>query len=106
MLSAQLGQLEADAAGCACDHRKWSNRVRHEASTRDVCKSIASGTRTARDGRMATSEIFGVERVPVVFVNAYLVDIDPLDPSRGWFLVDSGLPGIGAKLITRAAAAR
>jgi glyoxylase-like metal-dependent hydrolase (beta-lactamase superfamily II) len=55
---------------------------------------------------MSTGEIFGVERVPVVFVNAYLVDIDPLDPSRGWFLVDTGLPGIGARLITRAAAAR
>jgi len=55
---------------------------------------------------MRTSEIFGVQRVPVVFVNAYLVDIDPLDRTRGWVLVDTGLPGIGARLIARAAAAR
>jgi glyoxylase-like metal-dependent hydrolase (beta-lactamase superfamily II) len=55
---------------------------------------------------MTPSGIFGVQRVPVVFVNAYLVDIDPLDRSRGWVLVDTGLPGIGAALIARAAAAR
>jgi glyoxylase-like metal-dependent hydrolase (beta-lactamase superfamily II) len=48
----------------------------------------------------------GIERVPVVFVNAYMVDVDPADRTQGWVLVDTGLPGIGASLIQRAAAAR
>jgi glyoxylase-like metal-dependent hydrolase (beta-lactamase superfamily II) len=48
----------------------------------------------------------GVIRVPVVFVNAYLVDVEPDNPSAGWVLVDSGLPGLGAPIIARAAAAR
>jgi glyoxylase-like metal-dependent hydrolase (beta-lactamase superfamily II) len=48
----------------------------------------------------------GIERVPVVFVNAYMVDVDSEDLSRGWVLIDTGLPGIGATLIQRAAAAR
>jgi len=48
----------------------------------------------------------GVERVAVIFVNAYLVDIDPAHRSAGWVLVDTGLPGIGAAQIRRAAARR
>jgi glyoxylase-like metal-dependent hydrolase (beta-lactamase superfamily II) len=48
----------------------------------------------------------GIVRVPIVFVNAYLVDADPDDPRRGWVLIDSGLPGLGAPAITRAASAR
>jgi len=48
----------------------------------------------------------GIERVPVAFVNAYLIDVDPADRSLGWVLVDSGLTGIGAALIERAATAR
>jgi glyoxylase-like metal-dependent hydrolase (beta-lactamase superfamily II) len=48
----------------------------------------------------------GVTRVPIVFVNAYLVDVEPDNPSGGWVLVDSGLPGLGAPIIARAAAAR
>jgi glyoxylase-like metal-dependent hydrolase (beta-lactamase superfamily II) len=48
----------------------------------------------------------GIERVPVVFVNAYMVDVDSEDRSRGWVLIDTGLPGIGGALIQRAAAAR
>lgn len=46
----------------------------------------------------------GITRVPVVFVNAYLVDIP--DGSGDWVLVDTGLPGAGSTLITQAAAAR
>jgi len=48
----------------------------------------------------------GIERVPILFVNAYLVDVDPGDRSQGWVLIDAGLPGIGANLIQRAAEAR
>jgi len=48
----------------------------------------------------------GITRVPILFVNAYLVDLKPDDPSAGWVLVDSGLPGVGAPAITQAAAAR
>jgi glyoxylase-like metal-dependent hydrolase (beta-lactamase superfamily II) len=48
----------------------------------------------------------GIERVPVLFVNAYMVDIDPSERASGWVLIDTGLPGIGASLIQRAAAAR
>jgi glyoxylase-like metal-dependent hydrolase (beta-lactamase superfamily II) len=48
----------------------------------------------------------GIARVPVVFVNAYLVDVEPDEPGRGWVLVDSGLPGLGAAAIARAAAGR
>jgi glyoxylase-like metal-dependent hydrolase (beta-lactamase superfamily II) len=48
----------------------------------------------------------GIVRVPVLFVNAYLVDLEPGNPSGGWVLVDSGLPGMGAHAIERAAAAR
>ena len=45
----------------------------------------------------------GIERVPVLFVNAYMVDVDPADRTQGWVLIDSGLPGVGASLIQRAA---
>ncbi len=48
----------------------------------------------------------GIVRVPVVFVNAYLVDVTPGEPRAGFVLVDSGLGGIGALEIQRAAAAR
>ena len=48
----------------------------------------------------------GIVRVPIVFVNAYLVDITPDKPAGGWFLVDTGLRGVGAALIRRAAAKR
>lgn len=48
----------------------------------------------------------GIVRVPVVFVNAYLVDVTPGEPRAGFVLVDSGLRGIGALEIQRAAAAR
>jgi glyoxylase-like metal-dependent hydrolase (beta-lactamase superfamily II) len=48
----------------------------------------------------------GIVRVPVLFVNAYLVDVEPDKPSGGWVLIDSGLPGLGAPAIARAAAAR
>jgi glyoxylase-like metal-dependent hydrolase (beta-lactamase superfamily II) len=50
--------------------------------------------------------MLGIVRVPILFVNAYLVDVEPENPSGGWVLVDSGLPGLGAPAITRAAAAR
>jgi hypothetical protein len=43
----------------------------------------------------------GIVRVPVVFVNAYLVDVEPDEPGRGWVLVDSGLPALGAAAIAR-----
>ena len=48
----------------------------------------------------------GIIRVPVLFVNAYLVDVSPNDPSHGWFLVDTGLPSLGGKEVQRAAAHR
>ena len=48
----------------------------------------------------------GIIRIPVVFVNAYLVDVEPDEPGRGWVLVDSGLPGLGAAVIAKAAAVR
>jgi glyoxylase-like metal-dependent hydrolase (beta-lactamase superfamily II) len=48
----------------------------------------------------------GIVRVPILFVNAYLVDVEPDNRSGGWVLVDSGLPGLGAPAITRAASAR
>ncbi|MCU1384134.1 MAG: beta-lactamase domain protein [Acidobacteria bacterium] len=48
----------------------------------------------------------GIRRVPVVFVNAYLVDVAADEPGRGWVLVDSGLPALGAATIVKAAAAR
>ncbi len=48
----------------------------------------------------------GVVRVPVVFVNAYLVDVTPGVPDDGWVLVDTGLPGLGSFGIGRMAARR
>ena len=48
----------------------------------------------------------GIVRVPVVFVNAYLVDITPERPADGWFLVDTGLRAAGGMQIRRAAADR
>ena len=48
----------------------------------------------------------GITRVPVLFVNAYLVDITPGVPEDGWVLVDTGLRGIGAAAIARVAAQR
>jgi glyoxylase-like metal-dependent hydrolase (beta-lactamase superfamily II) len=48
----------------------------------------------------------GIVRVPVAFVNAYLVDVEPDVPDSGWVLVDSGLPALGAPMIARAAAGR
>jgi glyoxylase-like metal-dependent hydrolase (beta-lactamase superfamily II) len=48
----------------------------------------------------------GVVRVPVLFVNAYLIDITPEVPGDGWVLVDTGLPGLGGKEVQRAAAHR
>lgn len=48
----------------------------------------------------------GIVRIPVLFVNAYLVDITPEVPEDGWVLVDTGLRGLGAVEIRRAAARR
>lgn len=48
----------------------------------------------------------GIVRVPVLFVNAYLVDITPGMPEDGWVLVDSGLKGLGGTEIRRLAAQR
>jgi glyoxylase-like metal-dependent hydrolase (beta-lactamase superfamily II) len=48
----------------------------------------------------------GIVRVPVVFVNAYLVDLNPGVPDDGWMLVDTGLRGAGAVEIARATARR
>jgi len=48
----------------------------------------------------------GIVRVPVLFVNAYLVDVNPGVPNDGWMLVDTGLRGAGAIEIERAAARR
>jgi len=45
-------------------------------------------------------------RVPVVFVNAYLVDTTPGRPADGWVLLDTGLRGLGELAVKRAAAAR
>ncbi len=63
-------------------------------SWRTSCTGIRGGT------------MQGVSRVPILFVNAYLVDVEPDNPSGGWVLVDSGLPGVGVPIIERAAAAR
>lgn len=52
------------------------------------------------------TELPGIRRVPIVFVNAYLVDINSGVPADGWVLVDTGLRGLGAAGIRRAAAAR
>lgn len=54
----------------------------------------------------ASEKLHGIERVPVVFVNAYLIDIEPGVPADGWVLVDTGLRALGAASIRRAAAAR
>ena len=43
----------------------------------------------------------GVERVPVLFVNAYLVG----EPGGPWVLVDTGIPGFAAR-VRHAAVAR
>src|SRR5215203_1153028 len=48
----------------------------------------------------------GIVRVPVAFVNAYLVDINPGVPADGWVLVDTGVRGLGVLAIQRAAAKR
>lgn len=50
--------------------------------------------------------MLGIVRVPVVFVNAYLVDINPEAPADGWVLLDTGLRGLGELEIRRAAALR
>jgi glyoxylase-like metal-dependent hydrolase (beta-lactamase superfamily II) len=44
----------------------------------------------------------GIVRVPVLFVNAYLVDVTPTVPADGWALVDTGLATVGAAAIQRA----
>lgn len=41
----------------------------------------------------------GVARLPILFVNAYFVDVE-----SGWVLVDSGLPGAAGKIKSAAAA--
>jgi glyoxylase-like metal-dependent hydrolase (beta-lactamase superfamily II) len=46
-------------------------------------------------------EFNGILRVPILFVNAYIVE-----SGGGWTLVDTGLRGAGAALIRRAAEAR
>jgi len=56
--------------------------------------------------RMHEQLAAGVVRVPVLFVNAYLVDINPGIPEDGWVLVDSGLRGIGGAEIRHHAARR
>jgi len=48
----------------------------------------------------------GIVRIPVLFVNAYLVDINPDSREDGWVLVDTGLRGLGTLEIRRAAASR
>ena len=48
----------------------------------------------------------GIVRVPVAFVNAYLIDITPNVPGHGWVLVDTGLRALGSLAIRRAAARR
>lgn len=48
----------------------------------------------------------GIVRVPVAFVNAYLVDIRPGAPAEGWVLVDTGLNALGRAAIQRAATRR
>ena len=48
----------------------------------------------------------GIVRVPIAFVNAYLVDIDPEVPADGWVLVDTGIRALGAMAVQRAAAIR
>lgn len=50
--------------------------------------------------------MLGVIRIPVVFVNAYLVDINPAAREDGWVLLDTGLRGLGEATIRRAAAMR
>ncbi|MBA2304711.1 MAG: MBL fold metallo-hydrolase, partial [Acidobacteria bacterium] len=51
-------------------------------------------------------ELPAIVRVPVVFVNAYLVDITPGVIDDGWVLVDTGLRGLGDVAVRRAASAR
>ncbi|CAN5752948.1 MBL fold metallo-hydrolase [soil metagenome] len=55
---------------------------------------------------MPDQQLHGLLRVPVVFVNAYLVDISSNQPDAGWFLVDTGLRSAGASLIRQAARQR
>ncbi|MEO5894483.1 MAG: MBL fold metallo-hydrolase [Vicinamibacterales bacterium] len=55
---------------------------------------------------MPDQQLHGLLRVPIVFVNAYLVDISPNQPDAGWFLVDTGLRSAGASLIRQAARQR
>lgn len=64
--------------------------------------------RTTRYRALLTNEelLPGIVRVPIAFVNAYLVDIAPDSPTDGWVLVDTGLRGLGRIEILRAAARR
>ena len=48
----------------------------------------------------------GITRVPIFFVNAYLIDVNPDDPSAGWVLFDTGLAGVGRVELQSAAARR
>ncbi len=53
---------------------------------------------------MTTDFAPGIARIPVVFVNAYLVDVG--GGGDGWVLVDTGLPVLGAREIDRLATQR
>ena len=55
---------------------------------------------------MHDQPLHGILRVPILFVNAYLVDITPNQSDGGWFLVDTGLRSAGASLIRQAARRR
>ena len=48
----------------------------------------------------------GITRVPIFFVNAYLIDVNPDDPNAGWVLFDTGLAGVGRVELQSAAARR
>jgi glyoxylase-like metal-dependent hydrolase (beta-lactamase superfamily II) len=61
--------------------------------------------RAAEDVRPSVEPAPGVTRVPILFVNAYLIDVAPGDPGRGWALFDTGLSRVG-RVELRSAAAR
>lgn len=46
----------------------------------------------------------GITRVPILFVNAYLIDVNPDELDAGWVLFDTGLAGVGRVELQSAAA--
>lgn len=55
---------------------------------------------------MNSETVAGITRVPIIFVNAYLIDVEPGVPEQGWALVDTGLASVGRVELQAAAARR